>query len=61
MMTAVCCDAQAAAAEVAAENPGGIDYLIVNAGVNDCHVGPTLDMCAVMPSLRCVEHICVAV
>ena len=42
----MCWKAQAAAAEVATENPGGIDYLIVNAGINDCHVGPSLDMCA---------------
>ncbi len=40
------CTAQSAAAEVAAHNPEGIDYLIVNAGVNDVHVAPSLDMCA---------------
>jgi len=46
MITEMCCKLQAAAAEVASENPGGIDYLVVNAGINDGHVGPSLDMCA---------------
>ena len=40
---------QAAAVEVAASYPGGIDYLVVNAGTNDNHVKPTLELYAASP------------
>ena len=38
---------QVAALEVAASHPEGIDYLVINAGTNDNHVQPTLDLCVV--------------
>ena len=60
-ITGMRCEPQAAAAEVAAENPGGIDYLIINAGTNDGHVGPSLDMCAaarLVPALVWPSHSC---
>ena len=37
---------QAAAAVIAGSHPQGLDYLVINAAVNDNHVGPALDLCA---------------
>ncbi len=44
------CKMQDAAAEVAAHHPGGIDYLIVNAGTAESYAKPTLEMCAAAAS-----------
>ena len=37
---------QTAAAAIADSHPQGIDYLVINAAINDNHVGPALDLCA---------------
>ena len=43
--------AQSAAATVAESHPKGIDYLVINAGLADNHIGPTLELCATCPHL----------